>query len=59
MRKTVEIKSKALQVQKPGDPYRGFPNLLLSEMKIDDLFQCIVSDITAFYMKGIYYKLNN
>lgn len=57
--KTAGIKSKAkrCQYKKPGDPYRIFPNLLLSEMKIDGPLQCIVSDMTAFRVKGIYYEL--
>lgn len=34
-----------------------YPNLLLSEMNVDGPLQCIVSNMTAFYVKGIYYKL--
>ena len=57
--KTVGIKSKAkhYKYKKPGDPYRIFPNLLLSEMQIDGPLQCVVSDMTAFYVKGVYYEL--
>lgn len=57
--KTVGIKSqtKHYKYKKPGDPYRIFPNLLLSEMQIDGPLQCIVSDMTAFRVKGIYYEL--
>lgn len=57
--KTAGIKSKAkhYKYKKPGDPYRIFPNLLLSEMQIDGPMQCIVSDMTAFRVKGIYYEL--
>ena len=57
--KTAGIKSKAkhYRYKKPGDPYRIFPNLLLSEMKIDGPLQCIVSDMTSFYVKGVYYEL--
>ena len=52
--KTVGIKSqtKHYKYKKPGDPYRIFPNLLLSEMQIDGPLQCIVSDMTAFRVKG-------
>ena len=32
-------------------------NLLLSEMQIDGPLQCVVSDMTAFYVKGVYYEL--
>ena len=57
--KTAGIKSKArhYRYRKPGDPYRVFPNLLLTEMQIDGPLQCIVSDMTAFYVKGVYYEL--
>ena len=57
--KTAGIKSKAkhCKYKKPGDPDRIFPNLLLSEMQIDGPLQCIVSDMTAFYVKGVYYEL--
>lgn len=36
---------------------RIYPNLLLSEMNVDGPLQCIVSDMTAFYVKGVYYEL--
>ena len=57
--KIAGIKSKArhYQYKKPGDPDRIFPNLLLSEMQIDGPLQCIVSDMIAFHVKGIYYEL--
>ena len=57
--KTAGIKSKAkhYKYKKPGDPSRVFPNLLLSEMQIDGPMQCIVSDMTAFWVKGVYYEL--
>ena len=42
---------------KPGAPFRIFPNLLMSEMQIDGPLQCIVSDMTAFWVKGVYYEL--
>lgn len=53
------IKSKArhYKYKKPGDPYRIFPNLLLSELSVDGPLQCIVSDMTAFYLQGTYYEL--
>ena len=57
--KTAGIKSKAkhYKYKKSGNPYRVFPNLLLSEMQIDGPLQCIVSDMTAFCVKGVYYEL--
>ena len=57
--KTMGIKSmaKRCRYRKPGEPLRVFPNLLLSGMHIDGPLQCIVSDMTAFYVKGVYYEL--
>ena len=57
--KIAKIKSKAkhYKYKKPGDPFRIFPNLLVSELSIDGPMQCIVSDMTAFYIKGVYYEL--
>lgn len=34
-----------------------YPNLILAGFKIDGPMQCIVSDMTAFRLKGIYYEL--
>ena len=57
--KTAGIKSKAkhYKYKKPGDPGRVFPNLISSELNIDGPLQCIVSDMTAFYLQGVYYEL--
>lgn len=57
--KSAGIKSKAkhYKYKKSGDPRRVFPNLLSAELNIDGPLQCIVSDMTAFYVKGIYYEL--
>lgn len=57
--KTAGIKSKAkhYKYKKPGTPGKIFPNLLMSELQIDGPLQCIVSDMTAFWVKGIYYEL--
>jgi transposase InsO family protein len=57
--KAVGIKSIAMhyRYKKPGEPYRTYPNLLMAEMQIDGPLQCIVSDMTAFYVKGVYYEL--
>ena len=53
----IKSTSKHYRYKKPGEPDRIYPNLLLSEMQIDRPLQCIVSDMTAFYVKGIYYEL--
>lgn len=53
----ITSKSKHYRYKKPGDPGRVFPNLLSAELNIDGPPQCIVSDMTAFFVKGIYYEL--
>lgn len=53
----IKSKAKHYKYKKPGDPKRVFPNLLTAELNIDGPLQCIVSDMTAFYVKGIYYEL--
>ena len=57
--KAAGIKSKAkhYKYKKPGAPFKIFPNLFMSEIQIDGPLQCIVSDMTAFWVKGIYYEL--
>lgn len=53
----IKSKTKHYRYKKPGEPGRIFPNLLSAELKIDGPLQCIASDMTAFYVKGIYYEL--
>ena len=57
--KTAGIKSKAkhYKYKKPGDPFRIFPNLLTAELVITGPLECIVSDMTAFWVHGVYYEL--
>jgi len=60
--KTAGVKSKAkhYKYKKPGEPFRVFPNPLMTGLNIDGPLQCIVSDMTAFHVKGaIQYKYNN
>ena len=49
--------SKHYKYKKPGDPYRVYPNLMMSGINVSGPLQCIVSDMTAFYLKGTYYEL--
>ena len=49
--------SKHYRYKKPGDPYKIYPNLLMTGVNLDGPMQCVVSDMTAFYLKGIYYEL--
>lgn len=53
----IKSKAKHYKYKKPGNPYKVYPNLLLSELQIEGPLQCIVSDMTAFYVKGVYYEL--
>lgn len=52
-----ESEAKHYKYKKPGNPFKIYPNLPMTEMLIDRLLQYIVSDMTAFYVKGIYYEL--
>lgn len=57
--KTLGVKSvsKHYKYRKPGNPYRLYPNLVMADMNITGPMQCVVSDMTALYVKGIYYEL--
>lgn len=49
--------SKHYRYKKPGDPFKVYPNLLITGQDVDGPLQCVVSDMTAFYLNGIYYEL--
>ena len=49
--------SKHYKYRKPGDHFKIYANLLTADMNIDGPFQCVVSDMTAFFCQGIYYEL--
>ena len=53
----IKSRSRHYRYKKPGDQGRIYPNLLLAGMNITQPLQCIVSDMTAFYVKGTYYEL--
>ena len=53
----VKSESKNYKYKRPGSPFKIYPNLLMTEMQIDRPLQCVASDMTAFYVKGIYYEL--
>lgn len=57
--KIAGIKSKArhARYKKTEKPSKVYPNLLMAEMNIDGPLQCIVSDMTPFYVNGTYYEL--
>ena len=49
--------SKHYKYRKPGNPYRLYPNMLMADLEINGPLQCVVSDMTAIYVKGTYYEL--
>ena len=49
--------SKHYRYKKPGDPFKVYPNLMMTGLNVSGPLQCIVSDMTAFYLRGIYYEL--
>ena len=49
--------SKHYRYKKPGDPFKVYPNLLMAGMELNGPLQCVVSDMTAFYLKGVYHEL--
>lgn len=49
--------SKHYKYRKPGNPYRLYPNMVVADMNLTVPLQCVVSDMTAFYVKGVYYEL--
>lgn len=57
--RTVGIKSDSrhYRYRKPGNPYRLYPNLIMADMNVTGPLQCVVSDMTAFHINGIYYEL--
>ena len=48
---------KHYRYKKPGDPFKAYPNLLIAGMNLSGPLQCVVSDMTAFYLKGVYHEL--
>lgn len=53
----IKSHSKHYRYRKPGNPYRLYPNMVMADMNITGPLQCVVSDMTAFYIKGVYYEL--
>lgn len=53
----IKSKSKHYRYHKPGNPYRLYPNLVMTGMNVTGPLQCVVSDMTAFYVQGVYYEL--
>ena len=57
--KIAGIKSlcKHYSYKKAGDPSRTYPNLLLAGINITGPMECVVSDMTAFYVERTCYEL--
>jgi len=54
----IRSQGKHYQWKKPGDEQYKFSNLVWNGWKaINKPFQVIISDMTSFYVKGIYYEL--
>lgn len=53
----IKSRAKRYKYKRPGEPFRIFPNLLSAEMVIKGPLECIVSDMTAFRVRGVYYEL--
>ena len=53
----IKSRAKHYKYKKPGDPFRIYPNLLSAEMVINGPLECIVSDMTVFRARGVYYEL--
>lgn len=49
--------AKHYKYRKPGDDKKVYPNLLLAGLNINGPYECIVSDMTAFYLEGVYFEL--
>lgn len=52
-----KVRQSIINIRSQEPPGKFFPTLLMSELQIDGPLQCIVSDMTAFWVKGIYYEL--
>lgn len=53
----IKSASRHYKYKKAGDPFKAYPNLLMAGIHIDGPMQCVVSDMTAFYVKGVYHEL--
>lgn len=53
----IKSQSKHYRYRKPKEELKVYPNLMMSGMNIERSLQCVVSDMTAFRVKGIYYEL--
>lgn len=57
--KYAQIKSKSsrYKYRRPGEKEKTYPNLILSNLNISRPFEVVVSDMTSFYVDGVYHEL--
>ena len=53
----IKSRSKHYRYKKPGGPRKVYPDPIPAGLKTEGPMQCIVSDMTAFRVKGVYYEL--
>ena len=49
--------SKRCRYKQPGEKNKIFPNLLMADLAVNNPYEVVVSDMTAFWCKGVYYEL--
>lgn len=53
----IKSQSKHYSHKKPGEPGKINHNLILAELNVDGPLQCIVSNMTMFWLHGVSYEL--
>lgn len=53
----IKSQTKHYRYKKPGEKGKIYPNLLLAGLNVDGPLQCIVSDMTMFWIHGVCYEL--
>lgn len=53
----IKSNAKHYKYHKKENPFKIYPNMLSASVKVDRPMQCVVSDMTAFRLKGIYYEI--
>jgi putative transposase len=49
--------SKHYHYKKPGNPFKIYPNLLMADFEVNGPFECVVTDMTAFWCNETYWEL--
>lgn len=53
----IRSKSSRYRYKKSEDKEKSYPNIILRNLNIKNPLEVVVSDMTAFYIKGIYHEL--